>query len=682
MVSTSFRFRLVLLSGLLALWACDSGTEPALEELIKESGDEQVGAPGEELGDPLVVRAVNGEGQGIPNVEIVWTVEAGGGSVSPETSVTDEEGRAEARWTLGTDEAESQRLSARAAELSPVEFSARFPTGDDFSQVGNLVTLNTETSSACQNPDERTGRVEAIGEHVIVVADTANPEPTFSRTDYEEFAAAYDSRVRPLTDDLFGAPEPVGGESRVVAFFTKAVNELTEADSDQVVLGFFFARDLFPREGTAQLQGCPASNELNMFYMRVPDEDGEVGSQQDREAVRRFTVSTMAHEHQHLVNANRRLFVQQVSGSQPFEALWLNEGLSHLTEEIFFFQEAGLSSRTNIGGDELTGAGEDALDAFNEIQIINLVRIAEFMQDPSESSVVDDEDGSAMRGGAWHFLRYALDRDGGSEHARVDALVNTTRRGISNLEAVLGIDAHDWMADWAVTLYTDGRVDGVSEEFTDRSWNHADLFARLQSGGEPIFEEFPIETHELADGAEESVTVRGGGAVYLRFGVEAGEEGEVTVNGGNGCGGGNAHSLASVGDALQLEGSDAEGVCLDGGSEGAEYVAVGFHGADPDEDLSLTFEASGTRGVDGPPLPAVAQPAPSPVHTPAAGHFGHGPAPRVDHDLHMELMRRAERELGPLVRGGGGALRGPPPAMGSSGNSLPGGFTLTVVRTQ
>ncbi len=297
---------------------------------------------------------------------------------------------------------------------------------------GDLLTFNAQTESACEDPRHRTGRVMAVGESIIIVADTLNPEPTFSSADYQAFAEAFDQDVRPFTDELFGTPEDLDGTGRVTAFFTQEVNRLTDPDSDQVVLGFFFGRDLFPTEGSNGLEACPTSNERNMFYLRVPDEEGEVGSPQSADQVRRFTISTLAHEHQHLVNLSRRLFVNEAQ--ELFEELWLNEALSHITEELLFYRLSGLSSRSNVDGPTLADAGDAALDAFNEYQIINLVRIAEYMGSPNLSSLYDAEDGPAMRGGAWHFLRYALDRDGGDETGRVRELVNSTTRGIGNLQ--------------------------------------------------------------------------------------------------------------------------------------------------------------------------------------------------------------------------------------------------------
>lgn len=416
------------------------------------------------------------------------------------------------------------RLGRTSGNAPPETSAATAPAS--VPSVGELMTFNTQTESACEDPVHRTGRVEVVGETVIIVADTLNPTPTFTQADYQRFANAFDQEVRPLTDALFGAPADIDDNDRVIAFFTQEVNRLAASDGGEgVVLGFFFARDLFPRT-----TACETSNEAEMFYMRVPDEEGEVGSEQTIEQVRRFTVATMAHEHQHLVNASRRLFVHE---APHFEVLWLNEALSHITEEFLFYDRSGLSSGMNLEVDDLLDAGDAAREAFNEIQIINMLRVAEYMQNPHRSSLYDTEDGAAMRGAAWHFLRYALDRDG-DDTGRFSELVNTTSRGMDNVEEVFGVDARSWMRDWSVTLYADDRVPGISDAFTEPSWNHRDFYSRLQSDGQPAFPEFPIATVDLEDGGPRSLTLKGGGSVYLRFMAEPGATPGIRTEAGNG----------------------------------------------------------------------------------------------------------------------------------------------------
>ncbi|HEX2250715.1 MAG TPA: Ig-like domain-containing protein [Gemmatimonadales bacterium] len=72
------------------------------DDLVPVSGNNQRGEPGQELREPLVVRLVDRDGNGIAGRAVTWIVGTGGGSVAPATSSTGNNGQAETRWTLGS----------------------------------------------------------------------------------------------------------------------------------------------------------------------------------------------------------------------------------------------------------------------------------------------------------------------------------------------------------------------------------------------------------------------------------------------------------------------------------------------------------------------------------------------------------------------------------------------------
>ncbi len=95
----------------------------AAASLVLISGNDQSGAPGEELDDPLVVQLVDESGNGTPDRPVSWIVNPGSGSVDPTTSLTDEDGFASTRWTL-SDGTGTKTLSAVASGVGIVEFEA------------------------------------------------------------------------------------------------------------------------------------------------------------------------------------------------------------------------------------------------------------------------------------------------------------------------------------------------------------------------------------------------------------------------------------------------------------------------------------------------------------------------------------------------------------------------------
>jgi hypothetical protein len=93
------------------------------------SGNRQTAAPGEELSQPLVVRLVDEDGNGVPNRAVSWVIGVGGGSVDPLTSTTNGNGEAETRWTLGPTTG-ANTVNAVVSGIGFVGFTATARSGD------------------------------------------------------------------------------------------------------------------------------------------------------------------------------------------------------------------------------------------------------------------------------------------------------------------------------------------------------------------------------------------------------------------------------------------------------------------------------------------------------------------------------------------------------------------------
>ena len=74
-------------------------TVPAGMDVV--AGDGQSGTAGAELPQPLVARVVNGDGQGLPGQIVNFRVVKGNGSVFAGAAITNADGLAQDRWTLG-----------------------------------------------------------------------------------------------------------------------------------------------------------------------------------------------------------------------------------------------------------------------------------------------------------------------------------------------------------------------------------------------------------------------------------------------------------------------------------------------------------------------------------------------------------------------------------------------------
>jgi len=393
-------------------------------------------------------------------------------------------------------------------------------------QIGDLVNVNVG-SNTCDSIVTRAARVVAIGSQSIVLADTLNPSGGFSSADYQRFAARFDTLVYPLDVTNFGAPADIDQNKKIVLLFTEAVNELTPRNSTSYVGGFFFGRDLFPINDTPDFQGCKGSNFGELFYLLAPDPTGQVNGNIRRTGfVDSVTTSVLAHEFQHLINASRRLYVTKEVND--FEVSWLNEGLSHIAEELLFLHEAKIAPRRNVDA-TLLRSNAEVRTAYNSDMASNVSRYRLYLAAPSESSPIRDDDSLETRGATWDFLRYAADRkagSGGSDVATWQALVNTSLIGVANLRKVFGPDIGGMLRDWSVSHYTDDLVSGASAEFTQPSWNFHSVFPALSGANNT----YPLLVKSLTGGSATG-TLIGGSAAFYRFAIPPNATATLNVTG-------------------------------------------------------------------------------------------------------------------------------------------------------
>jgi uncharacterized protein YjdB len=111
---------LLLVAALTSLAACGENptTEhtltPEAASMVVVSGNTQSAPAGTELPQPLVVKVVDSQGRPVPEQIINFRVTAGGGSAYAGTALTNAEGIAQERWTLGPTAGAAQSLEARA----------------------------------------------------------------------------------------------------------------------------------------------------------------------------------------------------------------------------------------------------------------------------------------------------------------------------------------------------------------------------------------------------------------------------------------------------------------------------------------------------------------------------------------------------------------------------------------
>jgi hypothetical protein len=395
-----------------------------------------------------------------------------------------------------------QRASAAAIPANPA--------------IGSLVTLNAQGEFNCSSPINVVARVAAVSSTAIVVADTANPTGGFTDGEYLSFANMLDTLIGPLDIATFGAPTDIDKNGKTVIFFTKEVNKLTPRGSGGVVGGFFFERDLFPTSDTQTLFGCATSNFAEMYYSLVPDPTGRFSDARSKRSVQEITPSTLAHEFQHLINAGRRIYV---NNSDDFEEGWLNEGLSHIAEELLYYRVAGLSPRQNIDVATIRSNPPTSIDLFNNYAGDNIGRFELFIGKPSQTSVYADNDSLESRGATWHLLRYLADHRGSSDGDAWMQLANSKTSGHHNLANVFGAAYMTQVRDWATSLFSDDLTGVTDARFLETSWNMRNIFPSLVNSSNQPLGIYPLKVIPISDAAAGNVALVGGGSAYFRFSV-------------------------------------------------------------------------------------------------------------------------------------------------------------------
>jgi adhesin/invasin len=133
------RRAIAVLAGLAT--ACTKPVEapaPAVLEIVQ--GNAQVAPAGVALPTPIVMRVLALDGTPVPKVPISFAVAAGGGAVDPATVISDANGEAKSKWTLGAG-AQVHSLVAAAPGVEPVTLSATgiVPTDLVIAQGNNQV---------------------------------------------------------------------------------------------------------------------------------------------------------------------------------------------------------------------------------------------------------------------------------------------------------------------------------------------------------------------------------------------------------------------------------------------------------------------------------------------------------------------------------------------------------------
>lgn len=379
---------------------------------------------------------------------------------------------------------EERRLRAPVRRAMRLEAAADAPASRDFSVLASLAeplrfasvkaALRYEGARVLLYMDERTA--------------AAYPE-----NELTALGKLYDEVLYAVDHDWFGAESDIDGNGRVIVLMTPAVNALVTAAECATIgfaTGFFYGFDL---AGAA-----PESNRGEIFYAMTPDPDGAYSCAHSSADVEQILPATFVHELQHMISYGYRVLGNGVEPEVP----WLNEGLSHIAEELgsvhYESRYPAPSGRTRP--EQLFP------DSAGPLIIGNLFNSYRFLRFSQQYSVVSCAPGSfcytAERGGAWLFLRWLADATGDAK--LFEKLVQSGLRDRQNIEAATGATFADHFAEFAMAVWADSIVAypraSVSPRLRFTTRNLRQLYSALYDaygplGGVP--QRFPLSATDL-----------------------------------------------------------------------------------------------------------------------------------------------------------------------------------------
>jgi len=371
------------------------------------------------------------------------------------------------------DEAPRAIANMRALQQrAPVNLSvqsAESPASRDFRVLSSLTASTYTTVRA---------RLVYSGTNVLLYVDSLAPTTGgFSDTEYASFGRQFDTDLFPIDVAAFGATSDIDTNGKTFVLFTPIVNRLTlgSGQCGSYVAGFFNGADL---------SGSTNGNRGEIFYSSVPGEPagGPTCNPLAQGVVRNAAPATFIHELQHMISYNQHVLVR----SAGTEDIWLNEGLSHMAEELGgkLYESRypcpnlppcpaspGRASTSQIFPDSAQGFLPpnfgNAYDFFSE-------RLDYSLTSPTGFGTIEE------RGVAWLFLRWLVDQKGES---KLGELVQTRNIGTANVQAVAGEPFTTLYPDFlAATLLDDypGATAGqISNRYQFTSRNLRAIYARL-----------------------------------------------------------------------------------------------------------------------------------------------------------------------------------------------------------
>ncbi|HEU5303507.1 MAG TPA: hypothetical protein VFU40_02580 [Gemmatimonadales bacterium] len=376
------------------------------------------------------------------------------------------------------------RQPRAAAESAPISASVAPPSLGD-KRTFNVLKSATVSGTSPDDYVQVTATVKHVGQKVVIYLDDAAPViDGYTQNDIDQIGSLFDDELYPIDTTAFGRESDVNSDGLVLVLLTDRVTKLAGCTGGQVVVGFFFAVDLF--------ENLVGSNNAEIFYGLTPDPACSV----DRARAVELLPGVFVHEFQHMISYNQHVLVR----SGDSEDTWLNEGLSGFAEELGGRQ---VPDARCVNNDCLTQfAVGDFSNAYDYLSGLE----GNFLIGPPTPPLPLTEYGAT-----WLFVRYLGDHFASTQPLATDLthkLVQTKLTGVANVAAATGVAFDTLVAEWHLANYADDlpQFTPSSDRLTYTSWPFRALFASFNSQDPVNFPDpYPLNPEVTTDGNFEIV---------------------------------------------------------------------------------------------------------------------------------------------------------------------------------
>lgn len=347
-----------------------------------------------------------------------------------------------------------QKERAFAKRIQQTGWVPAAPKISQHQQVGGTRTFTFGKFGGVTTDQTVTATLIAENSRAMAYLDNALPTSAknVSTVQIETMLNEFSNSTFDIITNMYGAPSDIDNDNKVIFLFTHLVDQVGG------VAGFYSSGSLFAKD---------RGGDGNLADMMFISPTREVASYK----------SLLAHEFQHLINFNQHVLV----ANGDAEETWLNEGLSHVAEDL-------------VDG-HIDGGNTDL--------------VSDFMSAPNRYALTGDASlNSGIRGAAYLFVRGLMESFGSDVPGR---LVKTNKVNIANVENISGQSFDDVYRTFTSRLFLSG-----NNLNTDATLNYSfQFFTEPQTNQRSL----PVPTEQKIDAQTTSVTgtVRPAASTFIRL---------------------------------------------------------------------------------------------------------------------------------------------------------------------